>query len=209
VGSTFWFSVPLQCGHGPMPILVPTGIQDDAESRLSTRHRGARVLLAEDNPINVEVVLEILHAVGIDVAVAENGREAVDRARQQTFDLILMDMQMPEIGGIEATHLIRGLPRWADRPIIALTANAFAEDRRACLEAGMNDVLTKPVEPGLLYATMLHWLAPTVRGERAPAPVQNQRVFDASADARVILGATDSRRHRCQRRPGHAQGQDR
>jgi len=187
VGSTFWFSVPLQCGHGPMPILVPTGVQGDAESRLSTRHLGARLLLAEDNPINVEVVLEMLHAVGIDVAVAANGREAVERARQQTFDLILMDMQMPEIGGIEATRLIRGLPQWADRPIIALTANAFAEDRRACLEAGMNDVLTKPVEPGLLYATILHWLAPTMRGERAPAPVQNQRVFDASDDALVIL----------------------
>jgi DNA-binding NarL/FixJ family response regulator len=102
-----------------MPILTPTAMADDAESRLSTRHRGARVLLAEDHAINVEVVIEILHAVGIDVAVAVNGREAVERACYQTFDLILMDIQMPEMGGIEATRLIRGLPQWADRPIIA------------------------------------------------------------------------------------------
>jgi two-component system sensor histidine kinase/response regulator len=186
LGSTFWFRVPMQHGHGPMP-MTPTAMADDAESRLSTRHRGAHVLLAEDHAINVEVVIEILHAVGIDVAVAVNGREAVQRACYQTFDLILMDIQMPEMGGIEATRLIRGLPQWADRPIIALTAKAFAEDRQACLAAGMNDILTKPVEPSLLYSTLLHWLAPTVRAKHAPVLVQNQRTFDASDDTRVIL----------------------
>jgi two-component system, sensor histidine kinase and response regulator len=151
-----------------MPIPAQTCIQDDAESILSSQYRGARILLAEDNAINVEVVLEMLHAVGIDAAVAANGREAVERARNQTFDLILMDMQMPEIGGVEAARLIRSLPQWADRPIVALTANAFAEDRQACLAAGMNDTLIKPVEPRLFYATLLEWLSPRVAIKPSP-----------------------------------------
>ena len=185
VGSTFWFSVPLQRGHGPMPILPSATIATGADTLLRTRHRGARILLAEDNAINVEVVLEMLHGVGIDVAVAANGREAVEQARHQTFDLVLMDMQMPELGGIEATRLIRALPHWDDRPIIALTANAFAEDRQACLAAGMNDILTKPVEPDLFYATVLHWLAPTARGERQLVQTVATNPADTDDDQRV------------------------
>ena len=187
VGSTFWFSVPLQRGHGPTPIAPTVNRVAGAESRLRSRHRGARVLLAEDNAINVEVVLEMLHAVGIDVTVVENGRQAVDRAGHQTFDLILMDMQMPELDGIEATRLIRTLPQWTERPIIALTANAFAEDRQACLAAGMNDILTKPVEPALLYATLLRWLDPDTGAKRGSAEPrtraqtqdEDERVFQA------------------------------
>jgi CheY-like chemotaxis protein/HPt (histidine-containing phosphotransfer) domain-containing protein len=157
-GSTFWFDVPLQRGHGPLPTLHEADPMADAEARLRSEHQGARLLLAEDNQINVEVALELLHAVGLDVTVAENGRQALDQARSCRFDLVLMDMQMPEMDGIEATRLIRQLPGWATVPIIALTANAFAEDRRACLEAGMNEMLTKPVEPAKLYAALQLWL---------------------------------------------------
>jgi len=157
-GSTFWFDVPLQRGHGPLPAEPAADPMTDAEERLRREHRGARVLLAEDNLINVEVALELLHAAGLDVCVAENGRQAVEQARACRFDLVLMDMQMPEMDGIEATRLIRQLPGWADVPIIALTANAFAEDRRACLDAGMNEMLTKPVEPAKLYAALQTWL---------------------------------------------------
>jgi len=157
-GSTFWFTVALQSGHGPMPKHTTAETIEAAELRLREDHRGARVLLAEDNPINAEVVTQLIHAVGLDVAVAANGRAALEMAGARGFDLILMDMQMPEMDGLEATRAIRCISAYAATPILALTANAFAEDRRACLEAGMNDVLTKPIEPALLYQALARWL---------------------------------------------------
>lgn len=157
-GSTFWFEVPLQRGHGPDTKGKGQEPQPTAQSWLRSTHRGTRILVAEDNPINVEVVAELLHAAGLDVVTAENGLEAVALARRSRFSLVLMDMQMPKMSGIEATRVIRELPGWHAIPIIALTANAFLEDRQACLESGMNDVLNKPVEPSQLYAALQHWL---------------------------------------------------
>jgi two-component system sensor histidine kinase/response regulator len=178
-GSTFWFTVVLQHGHGPMPKLTAPESTLAAELRLREGHRGARILLAEDNPINIEVVQQMLHAAGLDVVVAQNGRIALEKAGAGPFDLILMDMQMPEMDGVEATRSIRFLPAHASTPILALTANAFAEDRRACLEAGMNDVLTKPVEPAQLYEALSHWL-PSVSRKRVDEQASDQ---DASTEA--------------------------
>ncbi|MEF8709307.1 MAG: PAS domain S-box protein [Candidatus Accumulibacter propinquus] len=162
-GSTFWFTIILQHGHGPMPTVNDVDLPLSAEHRLRAQHRGARILLAEDHPINTEVVQQMLHAAELDVVVAANGRIALEKAIAERLDLILMDMQMPEMDGIEATRAIRRLPAHAATPILALTANAFAEDRRACLVAGMNDVLTKPVSPAQLYEALARWL-PTGSG---------------------------------------------
>jgi len=131
---------------------------DSPEEQLRQLHSGARILLTEDNVINIEVMRELLHAANMDVVVARNGLEALEHVRASRFDLVLMDMQMPLMDGLEATRAIRNQPDMANLPILALTANAFAEDRRACMEAGMNDMLTKPVEPEVLYVTLLKWL---------------------------------------------------
>jgi CheY-like chemotaxis protein len=90
--------------------------------------------------------------------VANDGKEAVELARQQSYDLILMDMQMPKLGGVEATRAIRTLSGREQTPILAMTANAFGEDRQACLDAGMNDYITKPYIPEVLFVTLLQWL---------------------------------------------------
>jgi CheY-like chemotaxis protein len=129
------------------------------EQRLQSRFRQARLLLVEDDPVNREVAMLVLQEVGWRIDTATNGREAVEMAARQAYAAVLMDMQMPVMDGLEATRQIRRLPGWADTPIIAMTANAFEEHRDACLAAGMNDFVMKPVEADRLFATLWHWLA--------------------------------------------------
>ncbi len=129
------------------------------EQRLQQDYSGKRILLAEDNEINREVALELLNDVGFRVDAAEDGEQAVALAERGRYDLILMDVQMPVLDGLEATRQIRALPAYAEVPIIALTANAFDEDVAVCLAAGMNAHLGKPVDPDALFAALLEWLS--------------------------------------------------
>jgi PAS domain S-box-containing protein len=144
----------------------------DAGTTLSldtTRTRGARVLLVEDNEINQEVAIGQLEDAAVLVDLAENGEVAVRMVNNKDYDLVLMDMQMPVMDGIEATRIIRTNPRFDSLPIIAMTANAMAADRDRCLEAGMNDHIAKPIDPEQLFRVLLHWTADRVKGNNLEA----------------------------------------
>jgi len=159
VGSRFWFTARLQRGRSEMPAGESVaGADVAAEVALRTRHAGKRVLVVEDNAINREVVVDLLAAVDLSSEVAGDGLEALEKARASRFDLILMDLQMPRLDGIEATRAIRLLPGYRDTPIIALTANAYSEDRRDAIAAGMNDFVAKPVSAEQLFAVVAKWL---------------------------------------------------
>ena len=122
--------------------------------------RGARILLAEDNDINQQIACELLVDAGFVVEVAENGLIALEMVKRASYDLVLMDMQMPVMDGVSATLAIRRITRLNAMPILAMTANAMEEDRCNCLQAGMNDFLTKPIDPEALWSMLLRWITP-------------------------------------------------
>lgn len=203
-GSTFWFTARLK-----VEIATPTVTRHSAvapELALRQEFAGARVLLVDDEPINLEIAKAMLEEAGLTVVTAENGAKAVEAWAEADFELILMDMQMPKMDGLDATRLIRRTPARPVAPVVAMTANAFAEDRVRCFEAGMNDFITKPIDPELLCEVVLNWL----RQSRQPyAPYRF-----AWSDAYSVGGEAMDRQHRqllhicgeaahCLDQPGH------
>jgi PAS domain S-box-containing protein len=157
VGSTFWFTARLKKNLN-VDISKPSTDIDKAIDILQSQHAGRRVLLAEDEPVNREITSLLLGDAALAVDIAVDGVEAVNLASANTYALILMDMQMPRMDGLEATRTIRRQTGGSQVPIIAMTANAFVEDKARCLEAGMNDFVTKPVDPNHFFATLLRWM---------------------------------------------------
>ena len=157
VGSTFSFQVQIEVCASPPP--APESPEDalvsEAEARLKTHHPGTLVLVVEDEPVSREIVQSLLECAGCQVELVPNGAAAVAAAAAKAYDVILMDMQMPELNGIEATRLIRQGGPNRGTYIIAATANAYEEDRRACRAAGMNGYLAKPIQPEQLFESVL------------------------------------------------------
>ena len=160
-GSVFWFTARLQIGRAEDESASEAG-SENAERQLLDRHHGRRILIVDDEPVNLEIARFLLEQSGLRVDTAADGEDALRRVQETDYALILMDMQMPRLDGLVATRLIRATPGYATTPILAMTANAFTEDRRHCLEAGMNDFLTKPFNPDVLFAILLHWLDSTL-----------------------------------------------
>ena len=176
-GSTFWFTARFDLAEpSSAPAAPPAASAGPVMAGTQAIRRGARVLLVDDNEVNREIGRDLLEHLGLTVTLADDGAQAVARFRAGRHDLILMDMQMPVMDGLEATRAIRALAEGRSVPIIAMTANAFEEDRRHCAEAGMNDFVAKPVNPKWLQTTLAAWL---------PAQVWAMTQDEPRADARV------------------------
>jgi PAS domain S-box-containing protein len=161
MGSTFWFTARLKKTDELLPVApvaATVAKPVDGEAQLRQRYAGRRILVVDDEPMNLEIAQMLLEGAGLQVDTAADGALAVSLAQETIYAAIFMDMQMPNVDGLEATWLIRGLPAYHHTPIIAMTANAFNEDKERCAAAGMSDFLGKPFNPEDLFGVLLKWL---------------------------------------------------
>jgi two-component system sensor histidine kinase/response regulator len=161
----------------------PGGVADHRLAAL----RGARILLVEDNDINQQVARELLEDAGLAVEVADNGQVALEMVQKNSYDLVFMDMQMPVMDGVTATREMRKLQRLAHLPIVAMTANAMEQDRRKCMDVGMNDFLVKPIDPQDMLGILVRWIRPR-RAASVAAPAGSQAQPADSAPAACADG---------------------
>ena len=154
--------------------------------------RGARILVAEDNDINQQIARELLEDAGFVVDVAVNGQIALDMAQENLYSLVLMDMQMPVMDGLQATLALRRVPALGDLPVVAMTANAREEDRHSCLAAGMNDFLSKPIDPNVLWGLLLKWVKPLKTA--LPAPLESPLASNADTELPHGINGLDVRK---------------
>ena len=195
-GSTFWFTARVGVlAREDVPVI-------DEETPELGAIRGAKVLLVEDNPLNQQVARDLLEEAGLVVDVADNGEILLTMVRQADYELVLTDVQMPVLDGLEATRRLRRMPGFAELPVVAMTASAMTADRAECFEAGMNGFLTKPIEPDALWRELLKWIKPGQRSAAAlPSPAQRlvEAVpasfeidgLDTAAGLRRVLGRPD------------------
>ena len=187
-GSTFWFTAHLEHASGVLPQVVSAVDPKNASTRLQHLAKasgGLRILVVEDNQFNQQIAVELLEAVKCTALVAENGQIAIDILKREKLDCVLMDIQMPVMGGLEASRHIRTMPGLSELPVIAITANAMNEDRLHCLAAGMNDFISKPFAPELFYSTLLRWLSPATV-EIATSCFQNIETVTISESKKCI-----------------------
>jgi PAS domain S-box-containing protein len=187
-GSRFWFRLCLPPGQPQARARTESSANHLAAPRFQ-----ARVLLVEDNEINREVASGLLQNLGLSLTTAENGQQALDcLAQQPPFDLVLMDLQMPVMNGLEATQAIRAQGQYADLPVLAMTANVFEDDRRQCLAVGMNDFVAKPIDLADLYRALRRWLPESARQDRLadeqPRPALPPGSEQALAQLRGLSG---------------------
>ena len=155
-GSSFWFTARL--AKTKIQNVAAQSPMTDAEKTIRRYHQGRRILVVDDEWLNREVAQSLLEDIGLTVDIAEDGEHAVSKVKETAYAAILMDMQMPNLDGVKATLQIRALPNCQETPILAVTANAFAEDKARCFDSGMNDFIAKPFTPEVLYSTLLKWL---------------------------------------------------
>ncbi len=195
-GSTFWFRMRLEYGAESAPA---------TDALLAFNHKavlqaiqGKHILLVENNLFNQQVARELLESVGVVVVVANNGAEALDLLRQGHFDIVLMDLQMPVMDGLEATARIRANAELVGLPVIAMTANALKGERERCQEVGMNDLIAKPVRPQMLYSVIARWLSnrkpqnfPSAGQAALPVAADSTALIDLSVLEEMIVGGRD------------------